>query len=76
MELHDLFAVVINEIHTYADCNLKIIMDGDQLWVTSTTGYSADFVDSLRYNIEESNQNESLLKTQKLMSQFLEKRKK
>ena len=51
-------------------------MDGDQLWVTSTTGYSVDFVDSLRYNIEESNQNESLLKTQKLMSEFLEKRKK
>lgn len=71
-----MFAVVINEIHTYADCNLKIIMDGDQLWATSTTGYSIDFVDSLRYNIEESNQNESLLKTQKLISEFLEKRKK
>lgn len=68
--------MIINEIHTHADCNLKIILDGDQLWVTSTTGFSLEFIDSLSYNVEESNLNESLLKTQNLLSQFLEKRKK
>lgn len=47
----DLFAVVINEIHCHADCNLKIIMDNDQLWVTSTTGYTLEFINSLSYNI-------------------------
>jgi hypothetical protein len=72
----DMFAVIINEIHTHADCNLKIILDGDQLWVSSTTGFSIDFINSLRYNVEESNLNESLLKTQNLLSQFLERRKK
>ncbi len=72
----DMFAVIINEIHTYADCNLKIILDRDQLWVTSTTGFSMDFINTLRYNVEESNLNESLLKTQNLLNQFLEKRKK
>ena len=74
--MNDLFAVVVNEIHCYADCNLKIIMDNDQLWVTSTTGYPIDFVHSLQYNIGEAHVNESLMKTHKLMEQFLEKRKK
>lgn len=63
-ELMDLLAVVINEIHCHTECNLKIIMDNDQLWVTSTTGYSADFIDTLQYNIEEANLNDSLRKTQ------------
>lgn len=76
MEMRDLFAVVINEIHCYADCNLKIIMDDDMLWVTSTTGYPIDFIHSLHYNIEEAHVNESLMKTQNLMAQFLEKRRK
>ena len=51
-------------------------MDNDQLWVTSTTGYPTDFLHSLPYNIEEANLSQSLLKTQRLMGEFLQERKK
>lgn len=70
-ELHDLFAVVINNIHCFCELNLKLIIDGDQLWATATLGFPTEEVNSTRYNIEESHLNESLLKTQTILSNFL-----
>jgi hypothetical protein len=39
-ELHDLMAVVINCIHYSCELNLKLILDEDQLWVTSSMAVS------------------------------------
>ena len=54
-QLMDLFSVIVNEIHCFTDANLKVIIDGDQLWVTSTTGYRTSDINSTRNNIEEAN---------------------
>ena len=47
----DLFAVIINEIHCYVDANMKLVLDGDQLWITSTMALHISEVSSLRHNI-------------------------
>ena len=65
-------AVVINCIHYSCELNLKLIMDEDQLWVTSSMGISTEEAASLRYRVEEAHLNESLLKTQRIIAQFLE----
>lgn len=48
-ELHDLMAVIINSIHYSCELNLKLIIDEDQLWVTSSIGASTEEMTSLRY---------------------------
>jgi hypothetical protein len=43
-------AVVVNEIHCYTDAQIKLIVDGDVLWLTSTTGLSTSEIGSVRNN--------------------------
>jgi hypothetical protein len=70
-ELQDLMAVVINNIHYSCELNLKLIVDGDQFWVTASIGIPTEEVGSLRFRVEEAHLNESLLKTQRLLAEFL-----
>jgi hypothetical protein len=50
-------AVVINTIHYSCDLNLKLIMDEDQLWVTSSMGITSEEMESLGYRVEEAHLN-------------------
>jgi hypothetical protein len=52
LELQDLMAVAINSIHYNCELNLKIILDGDLLWVTSSIGIPSEELNSLRFRIE------------------------
>lgn len=70
-EHSDIMAAIVNLIHYSCELNLKIIMDEDQLWVTSSLGVSSEEMNSLKYREEEAHLNESLLKTQRIIAQFL-----
>jgi hypothetical protein len=71
-ELQDIVAVIINNIHYASEVNLKLIVDQDTLWVTGAIGIPSEELNSLRYRIEEAHLNESLLKTQRILAQFLQ----
>ena len=49
----DLFTVAMNEIHCFTEANVKVIIDGDEMWVTSTTGFPTGELNTRRLNIEE-----------------------
>ena len=71
-EMQDIVAVIINNIHYASEVNLKLILDRDTLWVTGAIGIPTEEVNSLRYRVEEAHLNESLLKTQSIIAQFLQ----
>jgi len=45
-------AVIINNIHYSCDLNLKLIVDGDQFWVTASIGVTSEELNSLRFRVE------------------------
>jgi hypothetical protein len=71
-ELQDIVAVIINNIHYACEVNLKLILDRENLWVTGAIGIPTEELNSLRFRVEEAHLNESLLKTQRILAQFLE----
>lgn len=71
-ELQDIVAVIVNNIHYACEVNLKLIVDGDNLWVTGSIGIPSEELNSLRFRVEEAHLNESLLKTQRILAEFLQ----
>lgn len=65
--LHDIASYIINDIHCESEDNLKIIIEGDILWVTSTLIYPFEVVGNLSYNISERHLVESLRKTRQIL---------
>lgn len=50
-EIYDIVNVVVNDIHCHSEENLKLIIDGDQLWITSTIVYPFSSLGDTNYNI-------------------------
>lgn len=71
-ELQDIVAVIINNIHYACEVNIKLILDRDTLWVTGAIAIPSEELNSLRFRIEEAHLNESLLKAQRIIAQFLQ----
>ena len=55
--LDDLFAVVVNNLHFEVEENLKIIIDGDEIWVTATLASTMGMMQTTGYNIDEAHLN-------------------
>lgn len=51
--------------------NLKLILDGEDLWVTSSIVYPEHLLGTLNYNIIEAHYKESLLKAQEILTQVV-----
>lgn len=50
-ELQDIVAVIVNNIHYACEVNLKLIVDGDNLWVTGSIGIPSEELNSLRFRV-------------------------
>lgn len=61
-DIYDIVNIVVNDIHCHSEENLKLIIDGDQLWITSTIVYPFSSLGDTNYNIMEAHQRDSLVR--------------
>ena len=68
----DIVARIINDIHNL-DISLKIIVDTDEVWITSFMVHEMSSMGEVEYNIMEGNVKEQLLRTREIMKEILKK---